>query len=103
MRVNSSKRDVAELEGLLYGGHGEPVLYAETEFAVRLSGLDVAMCLRLYPGRYPQQNVLFFPFAGRNPIKELKLVKAIDDNPADAVIERKLEFHRGLVITVQVD
>jgi hypothetical protein len=78
----------------------EPVREPEAEFGVELPGLDVVVGGRLDPGGDPDQHVLG---TVEQPIGQLDLVEGVDDQVADAGLERIAELCLGLVVAVQMD
>ena len=79
---------------------GEPVGEAEAELGVELPGLDVVVGGGLDPRGHPDQHPLG---AVEQPVGQLDLVERVEDQVADAGVERVAELALGLVVAVQVD
>ena len=79
---------------------GEAVREPEAELGVELARLDVVVGRRLDPGRDPDQDPLG---PVEQPLGPLDLVEGVEDQVADAAVERVAELGLGLVVAVHVD
>src|SRR5205823_5695489 len=74
-----------------------------TELRVQNAGLAEVVGVRLDSRREAQQNRLPSTPLGRQPVEQLELVEAVDDDPAELMVERHRQLVGRLVVTVEVD
>ena len=75
------------------------VVHAEAELRVDLAGGDVVVRGGRDAGSDPQEHAL----PRRHPLEPLELVERVDDDVADAGVERLAQLVLALVVAVQVD
>ena len=71
------------------------------ELRVLLAGRDLLVGVGLDPRRHPQQDAL--AATGGEPLEAVDLVEGVDDQVADAGVERLQQLRLGLVVAVHVD
>ena len=100
MRVEAHEPEVRRGAHRVDRAGGEPVVEAESELRVELSGLDVRVGVGPDAGGDADQDVLRLREQGVEP---LDLVERVHDHVPDPRLDRELQLGGGLVVPVDVD
>ena len=85
------------------GGLALAGVHREAELVVEHAGRRVGVRVRVDARREAEQRLLAHAFGLRHAVEELHLVEVVDDDAADAGVQRLAQLVLGLVVAVEVD
>ena len=83
MAVKAAELQGAASESFLCKGECLPGLHRNTEFDVYSTGINCLICVRVYPGRNPEKDLLFFLLRGRFSVDCEEFLRIVNDKVSD--------------------